>query len=60
MRKTWERYAEDLYNVEKEVRVKVNILFYYTRRGNSYGEGPVSKSEMEAVIEDRKLCMKAG
>ena len=52
VRNTWKEYFEDLYNVETEEEVTINRWsFDGARRGNYFGEEPVSRNEVEVRVK---------
>ena len=51
LRKIWKEYSEDLYNIDTQEHVAVHMCsFDRIRRGNSFGEEPISRAEIEVRV----------
>ena len=60
-RKIWKEYVEDLYNIDTQEEVAVNMCgFDGIRRGNYFGGEPVGRAEVEVRVDKLKNGKAAG
>ena len=51
LRRIWKEYFEDLYNIDTQEQVAVNICgFDWIRRGNYAGGDPIGRTEVEVRV----------
>ena len=61
MRKIWRKYFEDLYNIDTQEEVTVNMCgFHRIRRGNYFGREPIGRAEVEVRVGKLKNGKAAG
>ena len=61
MRKIWKKYFEDLYNIDTQEEVAINMCcFVRIRRGNYFGVEPIGRAKVEVIVGKFKNEKAAG